>query len=93
MEALDEDPIALPCGACPRETLQRFMASGRGVVIQAAVDLDWAIRCGLQVTLRDVTYMEYLLLRQISEERANYEKEMMKREQEKAQRETQRRGR
>jgi hypothetical protein len=66
------------------------MGTGRGVVIQAAVDLDWAIRMGLHLTLKDITFLEYLILRDLSEERATYEREMMERETQKARREAQR---
>jgi hypothetical protein len=83
-EVLPTDPeiaaVALPCGGCPRELLRIFLDSERGQWIQSAVEMDWQIRCGLTVSTRDMTYLDYVLLRAVVEERAEYEKEMRERE-------------
>jgi hypothetical protein len=41
------------------------------------VDLDFAIQAGIGVGLDRITYPEFLLLRQLADERAAYEKEQI----------------
>jgi len=43
------------------------------------------MRCGLQVTLGDITYLDFLMLRALVDERAKYEKELMDKERQKIQ--------
>lgn len=61
------------------------MGSARGALIQSAIDADVAMRCGLQVTLGDITYLDFLMLRALVDERAKYEKELMDKERQKIQ--------
>lgn len=71
-------PDALPCSECPRSLLDEYLASPRGQMISRVVDLDFAIQAGLSVTLRDIDYLDFLLLRILNEERNKYTNEQMK---------------
>lgn len=56
-----------------------------GGAITAAIDLDFAVNHGITIPLSDLTYMQFRLLRIISEERGRFEEEEMKRRSEEAQ--------
>lgn len=80
-EVLMEDPLAgtdaLPCPHCPQQALTTFLGSPAGSLISVVIDLDFAIQAGLSVALTEITYPEFLLLRQLADERAQYEKEQI----------------
>jgi len=41
------------------------------------IDLDFALQAGIAVPLDSIPYPEFLLLRQLADERAEYEKEQI----------------
>ena len=47
-------------------------------LIMATIDLDFALQAGVTVSLQDITYPEFLLLRFLSEERNRFHEEAMK---------------
>jgi len=74
-----EDPLAgrgaLPCPHCPQQALTAFLETPAGKLVSTVLDLDFAIQAGIVVALDCIPYPEFLLLRQLADERANYEKE------------------
>ena len=86
---------ALPCIDCPRVLLGLSMeCSQQGKYLNAALAIDWAVRCGLQVRMDEVSYREFLRLRVLAEEKQVLEKEIIDRDREKSRREQERfRGR
>jgi hypothetical protein len=78
-EVLMEDPLAgpeaLPCTGCPQTLLQEYLASPGGQLISTVIDLDFAIQAGIQVSLDQIPYPEFLLLRQLAEERNKHQEE------------------
>lgn len=82
---LMEDPYANamtpPCEECPASKLDQYLASGRGQWIQAAVTLDFALQAGVSVSLREISYSEFQLLRLLTEERNRWQEETMKKQQ------------
>ena len=80
-EAYNEDPQnteRLPCPECPAQLLQDHLATPIGRLIGVAVDLDFALQAGVTVGLDRMTYAEFVLLRQIVEERDKYQAEEIK---------------
>ena len=67
------------CEECPEQLLTDYLASGAGHLISAVIDLDFALQAGITVTLADIRYPEFLLLRLLNEERNRYQNESMKR--------------
>ena len=78
-EPLDESS-ALPCQECPAQHLREYLASPGGLLIQAAIDLDFALQAGIAVSLDRIPYPDFLLLRQLAEERNRHQAEMMKKQ-------------
>jgi len=74
-------PDALPCDGCPQLALQQFLASPAGALIRVLLDLDFAIQLGVQVSLREIPYTMFLLLRQLAEERDKYQAEEIRKNQ------------
>lgn len=72
------DQNAPRCEECPLEQLEKYQASPAGQLISQTIDLDFALQSGVTVTLADITYPEFLLLRFLSEERNRYHEEKMK---------------
>ena len=68
---------------CPREKLNQYLASPLGRVIQWVIDLDFALERRFQVSLNDVTWTEFQLLRIIAEEKQRWENEEIERSQKK----------
>jgi len=58
--------------------LNEYLGSPCGQMISSAIDLDFALQAGLTVTLRDLSYLDFLLLRILGEERQRYQTEQMK---------------
>lgn len=67
----------LPCKPCPEQLLSRYLGSAEGRMMLGVFDLDFALQMGFRVTLADITYPEFLILRQFCEERMKYETEQI----------------
>lgn len=68
----------LACDECPREKLGDYLASPAGRLIANVIDLDFALQRGIGVELNTIPYVEFMMLRQLSEERDRYQEEQMK---------------
>jgi hypothetical protein len=64
-----------PCDECPGALLDEYLQSPPGRIIGQAIDLDFALQAGVTISLKDITYPEFLLLRFLSEERHRYQAE------------------
>jgi len=76
-EVLNRDPhanaqSAVPCEGCPSQKLAEYLASPFGQRLSVVVDLDYALNLKFQMTLRDVSYLEFCLLKVFHEEREKY---------------------
>lgn len=71
-------PGALPCDECPRQRLNEYLASGAGSLILATLDLDSALQLNIPVTLEQIPYHVFLLLRVLAAERAKYQTEQVR---------------
>lgn len=78
MEEPEAGPDALPCTQCPALLLREYLQSPAGRMISAVIDLDFALQAGITVTLSQIPYPAFLLLRQLADERAQYETEQIK---------------
>jgi len=78
MEKSADEPLESPCDGCPEQQLQRHLGSPVGQLISLVIDLDAALQVGITLRLSDVTFTEFLLLRQIAEERDRAQVEEMK---------------
>jgi len=58
--------------------LDAYLGTAAGQLIGQTIDLDFALQAGVTVSLRDITYPEFLLLRLLSEERNKFQEEEMK---------------
>lgn len=76
----DAGPDTLPCEHCPAVLLREYLQSPVGQMISGVIDLDFALQAGITVTLSQIPYPAFLLLRQLADERTQYEKEQMKRD-------------
>ena len=54
------------------------MESPEGLQLQIVIDLDFALQAGVTIRLADIPYPEFLLLRQLAEERTKHEVEEIK---------------
>lgn len=82
-----QDADTPPCPECPRLRLDQclqFTEAGR--LVRAALELDWATKCGIQIRMEDVSYPEFLRLRMLAEERQALEAEQAERRQQNAER-------
>ncbi len=71
----------LPCDKCPEQALQRFLDGPGGKLIGVVIDLDAALQAGMTITLGQLTYLEFVVLRLLLEERDNYTTEERKKSQ------------
>ena len=69
------DASALPCDGCPRQVLHEYLASPAGLLISAVIDLHFALQMGVTVTLDEIPYPAFLMLRHLAEERDKYQAE------------------
>jgi hypothetical protein len=73
------DPRAGPqsprCEECPATLLDDYLASPAGQIILQTIDLDFALQAGVTVTLSEITFPEFLLLRFLTEERHRFHEE------------------
>lgn len=71
-----EDPgagrDALPCAECPEQRLNEYLETAAGRVIYGILDLDFAIQAGIRVSLDQIPYPDFILLRQLADERTRY---------------------
>jgi hypothetical protein len=78
-EVLMRDPFAdasaPPCDECPLALLDEYLATPAGRWIGQTIDLDFALQAGVTVSLKDISYPEFLLLRFLSEERNRFHEE------------------
>jgi hypothetical protein len=73
----------LPCEGCPEQALATFLASPGGMLINLVCDLDFALQAGVTIKRSEISYPEFLVLRQLVEERNKYEQEQIKNSQRK----------
>lgn len=66
------------CQECPLSQLEDYLESPAGQLISQTIDLDFALQAGVTISLRDITYPEFLLLRFLTEERNRFHEEAMK---------------
>jgi hypothetical protein len=82
-EVLMRDPFAdansPSCDECPLALLDEYLARPAGRLIGQTIDLDFALQAGVTVSLKDITYPEFLLLRFLSEERNRFQAESAER--------------
>jgi hypothetical protein len=71
-------PEAFPCEKCPIQHLDEYLASPDGQLMSVVFDLDFALQSGMPVSLNQILFPEFLLLRQLADERAKYQIEEMK---------------
>jgi hypothetical protein len=80
-EVLMENPFAgkdaLPCPHCPVQLLRSYLETPGGRLMSIVIDLDFALQAGLAVTLDQISYPEFLLLRQLVEERDRHSSEQI----------------
>jgi hypothetical protein len=76
--AWEEKTDGLRCSECPASMLDDYLASPKGRLIQQTLTLDFALRAGMTVTLEEISYPEFLLLRILTEERVRYQDDLMK---------------
>jgi hypothetical protein len=81
-----EDPVPeyfadtpLPCEKCPEQYLQQYLDSPGGNLIGVVIDLDAALQAGMAITLHQLTYPEFVVLRMLLEERDRFTTEEAKR--------------
>ena len=67
-----------PCEECPVTLLDNYLASPAGQTIAQTINLDFALQAGVTVSLADIPYPEFLLLRFLTEERNRFHEETMK---------------
>src|SRR5215831_3205493 len=72
------DANAAPCGECPLSLLDEYLGTPHGRFIAQTIDLDFALQAGVNVSFKEITYPEFLLLRFLSEERNRYHEEEMR---------------
>ena len=70
----------LACDECPKQRLQDYLESPQGRLLQVVTDLDFGLERGMRITLEEITYLEFRLLRIFSEERVRWEKEQIKKQ-------------
>lgn len=66
------------CQECPLSELEEYLGSAAGQLISQAIDLDFALQAGVAVSLKDITFPEFLLLRLLTEERNRLTDETMR---------------
>jgi hypothetical protein len=66
------------CMDCPLTLLDEYLAKGGGQLIGQVIDLDFALQAGVTISSSEITYQEFLLLRQLADERQRYQEETMK---------------
>ena len=81
-DVLMADPFANAnsprCEECPILLLDDYLGSAAGQLIMQTGDLEFALQAGVTVTLKDITYPEFLLLRLLTQERNRFNEETMK---------------
>ncbi|HEU0180303.1 MAG TPA: hypothetical protein VFV58_39205 [Blastocatellia bacterium] len=78
MENPEPEDGVLPCALCPQQLLSEYLASPVAALLASVLDLDFALQAGVAVTLAEIPYPSFVLLRQLVEERDRYQTEEMK---------------
>lgn len=78
-ETPEPDDNVLPCELCPRVLLNEYLASPNAALLASVLDLDFALQVGMAVTMAEVPYPVFVLLRQLVEERDRFRQEEMER--------------
>lgn len=65
------------CTECPVTLLDEALNSLMGQWIASAIDLEFALQAGVTVSLKEIGYPEFLLLRLLAQERNRYHEEVM----------------
>jgi hypothetical protein len=82
-DVLMRDPFANPnspaCDECPIVLLDEYLTTPPGRMIGQTLELDSAMQAGVTISLKDITYPEFLLLRFLGEERSRFQQEEMQR--------------
>jgi hypothetical protein len=85
-DVLMRDPFANaesePCAECPLALLDDYLASPAGRLIASTINLDFALQAGVTVSLKEIAYPEFLLLRFLVEERHRFHNEEAKKQSE-----------
>ena len=67
------DPFAGPqsprCEECPLTVLDAYMGTPVGQSINQIFDLEFALQAGVTITLSEISYREFVLLRYLNQER------------------------
>jgi hypothetical protein len=69
-----------PCADCPRVKLDSWLASPLGHALRNVLDLDFALQMRMHVSLDDINYREFLLLRALAEQRNLYQEEQIRKQ-------------
>jgi len=80
-DAVETYDPPLPCEECPEQALQQYLDSPAGRLIGTVIDLDAALQAGMTITLSNVTYPEFVVLRLLLEERDKFTTEERERRQ------------
>jgi hypothetical protein len=56
------------------------LASPGGLLLQVVIDLDFALQTGVTLRLSDIPYPDFLLLRQLVEERDKFQTEEIRKQ-------------
>jgi hypothetical protein len=80
-----EEPLAgeedLPCDGCPAQLLREYLESPGGRVMSVVIDLDFALQLpGSGIQLSQILYHEWVLIRQLAEERDKFQSEEMRKQ-------------
>lgn len=74
-EAQQNVQEVLPCEECPAEKLALYLVSPSGQWMSVVVDLDFALQSRIQVPLSQISYLDFLLLRLLADERNKFQVE------------------
>jgi len=80
----EEEPS--PCLGCPLVALDDYLHTSMGQRILNALDLEFALKNGFTVTLDDISYREFTILKIVVAERLRWEREQQEAEIEKQKR-------
>jgi hypothetical protein len=67
----------LSCLECPLVLLDNYLWSPEGKRLERALDVDFALRSGFTVTLDEVNYWEFTVLKILAEERGRLERDQI----------------
>jgi len=82
----DADYESAPCPACPKEMLDMYLHTGLGRYLMSIMDLDFALHHGFSISLDEISYRDFLILKIVIAERFRWEREQQEAEMEKQKR-------